>query len=61
MAGMRERFLRAYANVPDDIREDILAVVDGEPYTWKTSYLAIKDNTYKGKKILKILEDMKIL
>ena len=33
--------------VKGNLREDILAVVDGEPYTWKASYLEVKDNTEK--------------
>jgi len=61
MTALRDKFLKAYANIPDDLREDILAVVDGEPYTWKASYLEIKDNTELGKKILKTLENMKII
>ena len=61
MVEIREKFLKAYANVPDDLRGDILVVVDGEPYTWKASYLEVKDNTERGKKILKILEGMSII
>jgi hypothetical protein len=52
----RSKFLKIYPNVPEDLREDILIVVDGKSYTWNTAYLEIKDNTELGKKILKALE-----
>lgn len=54
--GKREKFLKIYANVPEDLREDILVVVDDKTYTWNTAYIEIKDNTKTGKKILKALE-----
>ncbi|MGD9276237.1 MAG: hypothetical protein PVJ67_03630 [Candidatus Pacearchaeota archaeon] len=52
----RQEFLKIYANVPDDLRNDILVVVDDKSYTWNTAYLEIKENTELGKKILKALE-----
>jgi len=61
MEDMKAKFLRAYANVPEKLRSDILAVVDKKPYTWNTSYFEIKENTELGKKILKALEEMDIL
>ncbi len=29
----RAKFLRIYADIPEDLREDIIAVVDKKPYT----------------------------
>ena len=57
----REKFLRVYANIPANLREDILVVVDDQPYSWDTAYLEIKDKTILGKKILKTLEEIEIL
>lgn len=45
-----------FANVPEDLRKDIIAVIDGKPYTWNTAFIEIKDNTELGAKILKALE-----
>ncbi len=58
---LREKFLKVYANVPEDLRSDIIVVIKGEPYSWQTSFLEIKDNTIKGKEILKMLNSMEIL
>lgn len=52
----RSEFLKIYANVPEDLRGDILVVIDNKSYTWNIAFLEIKDNTDLGKKILKELE-----
>lgn len=57
----RAKFLRIYANLPDELREDILVVVDEKTYTWNSAFLAIKDNSDLGKKILKTLEVIGLL
>jgi len=57
----RAKFIGIFAKVPENLREDILVVVDKKPYTWNTAYLEVKDNTPLGKKILKTLEEIGIL
>jgi len=57
----RAKFLRIYANIHEDLREDIIAVVEDKTYTWNTSYLEIKDDTSLGHKILKALEEVGII
>lgn len=61
MEDKRAKFLRIYAHVPENLRKDILVVVDNEPYTWTTAYLEIKENTGLGKKILKALDEIGVL
>lgn len=46
----RAKFLRIYANLPEELREDILVVVEKKPYTWNSAYLEINDNTNLGEK-----------
>jgi len=55
MEEKRAAFLRIYANLPEELREDILVVADGKTYTWNSAFLAIKDNSDLGRKILKTL------
>ncbi len=55
MEDKREEFLKTYAEIPEGLRSDIIAVVDGKTYTWDTSYLEIKEDNKLGKKILKTL------
>ncbi len=61
MVDKRAKFLGMFANVPENLRSDILVVVDKKPYTWNTAYLEVNDNTSLGKKILKVLEEMGIV
>ena len=57
----RTKFLKIYANIPEDLRKDIICVVEDKTYNWNTSYIEIKDDTLLGKKILKVLEVLGIL
>lgn len=61
MEDKRAKFLRRYADVPDNLRSDIIAVVDDKTYTWNSSYFEIKNNTELGKKILKELNITKLI
>jgi len=57
----RVKFLKIYANIPDKLREDIIVVVDDKTYSWNAAYFEIKNKTPLGEKILKELEDTKII
>ncbi len=54
-------FLRMFANIPEQLREDIIVVIDKKPYTWNTAYLEVREKTPTGKKVLKTLEEMEIV
>ncbi|MBI2629261.1 hypothetical protein HYW74_04205 [Candidatus Pacearchaeota archaeon] len=57
----RAKFLKIYADIPDGLRKDIIVVIEKKPYTWNTAFIEIEENTALGKKILKVLEDIKII
>ena len=57
----KEKFLKAYANLPEPERQQIIAIVDNRPYSWNIAYNEISGNTELGKKILKKIEDLGIL
>lgn len=61
MEDKKAKFLGIYANVPDNLRGDIIAVVDDKTYTWNTAYFEIKNNTELGKNILKELVVTKVI
>lgn len=52
----KEKFFRVYANLPLNLREEIILVVKDEPITWKVAYLEISNNTKLGDEILEKLE-----
>jgi len=55
------KFIRVYSNLPLKIREEIIAVIDGEPVSWNIAYKEIANNTEKGKEILKKLVSLKVI
>ena len=57
----KNRFLKAYANLPEPERYQIIAIIDGDPYSWNAAYNEVEKDTTLGKKILKKIEDLKIL
>ena len=53
----REEFKKVYANIPLNIREEIILVLkDKGPITWNVAYLEINQDTELGNKILKRLD-----
>ena len=61
MEDKKAKFLRVYANVPDNLREDIIVIFDEKTYTWNTAYFEIKNDTDLGRKLLKELVVTKII
>ena len=57
----KEKFLKTYANLPEPEKEQIIAIVNGKPYSWNIAYAEIDQDTELGKKILKKIKELKIL
>jgi len=57
----KERFFKIYANLPINMRKEIIAVVDGEPITWNVANQEMSNNTKLGEKILRELKETKII
>ena len=57
----KAKFLKTYANLPQATREEIIAVVGKEPYTWQSAKLEIEHDTLIGKDILDLLTKLGIL
>ncbi|MBN2420661.1 hypothetical protein JXB27_00080 [Candidatus Woesearchaeota archaeon] len=57
----REKFLKAYANLPEPERVQIIAIIDNKSYSWNIAYNEITNDTELGKKILKKMEELGIL
>lgn len=54
-------FLKKYANLPRGSREEIIAVVRNEPYTWQSAKLEVEQDTAVSREILQLLVNLKIL
>lgn len=57
----KAQFLKTYANLPQAAREEIVAVVGNEPYTWQAAKIEVENNTPIGKEVLELLVKLKIL
>lgn len=55
--GKKERFLKTYANLPINIREEIVYVLaDNRPLTWNVAFIEVDNDTELGKQILDNLD-----
>lgn len=59
---LRERFLKIYANLPINLREEIILVLpDKGSITWNIAYLEVKNQTELSEEILKKLNELNII
>tara|TARA_Y100000310_G_scaffold78020_1_gene74589 strand:- start:762 stop:962 length:201 start_codon:yes stop_codon:yes gene_type:complete len=58
---LKTKFLKAFVNLPENVREDVVAIVDDKPYSWNAATIEIKNNSEIGEKILKTLKKLEIL
>lgn len=61
MEDLRAKFLSIYANLPLNLRKEVIAIIDDEPVSWNIGYLEVKGKTKKGDEILKKLKALKIM
>ncbi len=71
MDDLRERFLKAYANIPMQLRDDIILLLDQKlktvnanikvPLTWNVAYLEVQQNTDLSKKILEEISSLDLI
>ncbi len=58
----KAKFLKVYANLPINLREEIILVLPGTgPITWNSAYSEIDNDTRLGQKIFEKLLELKIL
>ena len=58
----KAKFLKVYSNLPINLRNDIILVLDEKgPITWNVAYIEINNNTKLGDEILKKLAKFKII
>lgn len=57
----KDQFFKAYANLPEPERYQVIAIIDNKPYSWNVAYSEIELDTNLGRKILKKMEELQIL
>ncbi|MEK9167935.1 MAG: hypothetical protein AAB769_01225 [Patescibacteria group bacterium] len=61
METLRENFLKVYANIPLNLRDEIVLVFENKPISWNVAYLEIKSNSDLSTKILSELKELKLI
>ncbi len=55
------RFFKVYANLPLNLRDEVVLVIDGESMTWRVVNIEISSETLMGKQVLNKLIELKII
>lgn len=58
---LKEKFYKVYSNLPLNLRDEIVVVVNSEPITWKVAKLEIDEDTKLAKIILVKLSSLQII
>ncbi|OGL65958.1 hypothetical protein A3B21_02155 [Candidatus Uhrbacteria bacterium RIFCSPLOWO2_01_FULL_47_24] len=59
---MKDQFFKIYANLPLNLRSEIVLVLsDRGPITWNVAYTEINNDTKLGELILQKLQELKII
>jgi len=61
MQKLSSEFMKVYANIPLNIRDDIVLVIDDEPITWNVAYLEVKIAGSKAEHILNDLKELELI
>ena len=61
--GLREQFLKIYANIPLNIRDEIILLLGKgkKPITWDVAFLEVREKTENSKEILQKLKDLELI
>ena len=57
----KEKFLRAFANLPEPERAQVIVVINHKPHSWNAAFNEISNGTPLGKEMLKKMEALGIL
>jgi len=58
---VKNKFFKVYANLPLNIRQEIIIVINEEPISWQVAYLEISNDTKLGKIILEKLTALEVI
>lgn len=60
-AELKAKFIKVFANVPDPLREEIIALINNNPFSWYAAYGEIEHNTKNSEKILLQLKKIGVI
>ena len=57
----KQKFYKVYGNLPLNLRDEIIVVINNEPISWKVAKLEIDADTKIGQEILIKLDELEII
>lgn len=60
-SSLETKFMNIYANLPINLRDEVIVVIDKKPITWNVAYFEVKNKTIIGTKILKTLSELRLI
>lgn len=57
----KSKFLKIYANIPLNLRNEIVVVIDNQPLSWNAAKIEIENDSPIGKQIIEKLVNMGIM
>ena len=61
MEEYRAKFLSVYTNIPLNVRDDVVLVLDDRPISWNVAYLEVVTHGPQAEKILTDLVELEII
>ena len=61
MKYLKETFLKTYANIPIQLRDDIIVTYKNEPFTWRTVYIEVIGQTEMGRLLLEEMNSLNLI
>lgn len=58
---LRAKFLRVFAGVSINLRDEIIAIVDDESVNWSSAYVEVMGKTTKGDQIIRRMDELGLL
>ena len=58
---LQSRFYKVYANVPLNLRNEIVIVLDNDPITWSVAFIEVETGSEKSEMILTELNKLAII
>jgi len=61
MDQLAAQFNKVYANLPLGMRDEVALVLDDQPISWQAAYIEVYNETDIAKRILKELDELKLI
>ena len=57
----KDRFLKVYSNLPEDMRKEVIIVMNEKPYSWDSVFVEVSADTELGKAMVNKLTKMELI